>query len=267
MAPASALTMTPPQPKRPTQQSSPLMTPIPSAASSVAPTLRRTLFPNLRTYSANRSSDPPSITVDADHRVCSGGEKRRALRCHPVLLEDIWETTSTNMGAPSSFSSTATSESAAGCLGPDTTSQSSKKTTDSVEIPETPPATEELRYPEAPSVVGVKGKRLDTKRPQYLVLCWIDPREEHVANHDLARRCREYDERVSRDVAQRERLSTLRSRKHTRTQDQLNAGQSRKKAKINGATSTSDDRTCSSRQVGEYIFLDSDSHWASIVAI
>lgn len=267
MAPAPALTITPPQPKRPMQQSSPLMTPVPSAGSSVTPTLRRTLSPSLRTCSVNRGSDPPSRTVDADHRVRSGGEKRRALRCRPVLLEDIWETTSTNMDAPSSYSSTATSESAAGRLGPDTTSQSSKKTTDSVEIPVTPPATKELRYHEAPSVVGVKGKRLDTKRSQYLVLCWMDPREEHVANPDLARRCREYDERISRDVAQRERLSTLRSRKHTRTQDPQNAGQSRKKAKTNGATSTSDDRTCSSRQVGEYVFLDSDIHSASIVAI
>ena len=52
-------------------------------------------------------------------------------------------------------------------------------------------------------------KRLDTERPQYLVLYWMYPQEGEAANSGLHRHFREYDEKVSRDLALQERLSTL----------------------------------------------------------
>jgi hypothetical protein len=85
---------------------------------------------------------------------------------------------------------------------------------DSLEIPETPSVTEKMRCPVHPSVVRVVGKRLDAERPRYLILCWMYPQEGETANSDLDRRFREYDEKISRDLAQQQRLPTLRSRKH-----------------------------------------------------
>ena len=118
---------------------------------------------------------------------------------------------------------------------------------DSFEIPETPSVPEKLRCPVHPSVVRVVSKRLHAKRPQYLVLCWMHPPESEVADSDLDRRFREYDEKVSRDLAQQERLSTLRSGKQLKLQlkrfpaDQI-PGRSRKRQRTHAAASASQNR-------------------------
>jgi hypothetical protein len=108
-----------------------------------------------------------------------------------------------------------------------------------------------------PSVVRVVGKRLDTEQPRYLVLCWIYPQEGEAANSDLDRRFREYDKKISRDLAQQERLTTLRSRKHSLARDNQNSHRAQKRPKTN-TTSASLNHTCPSRQVEENIFLDTD---------
>jgi hypothetical protein len=46
-------------------------------------------------------------------------------------------------------------------------------------------------------------KRLDAERPQYLVLCWMYPPEGEVANSDLDRHFREYEQKASRDLHDR----------------------------------------------------------------
>lgn len=134
---------------------------------------------------------------------------------------------------------------------------------DSFEIPETPSVPEKTRCPEHPSVVRVVGKRLHTKRPQYLVLCWMHPPESGASDSDLDHRFREYDEKVSRDLAQQERLSTLRSGKQLKLQlkhfpaDQ-NPGRSRKRQRTRAAASASQNHAYPSRQVVEDLFLDMD---------
>jgi len=95
----------------------------------------------------------------------------------------------------------------------------------SFEIPETPPMPEKIRCPVNPSVVRVLGKRLHAERPQYLVLCWMYPLESEAADSDLDHRFREYDEKISRNLVQQERLSTLRSRKRRRTHATASASQ------------------------------------------
>ena len=87
------------------------------------------------------------------------------------------------------------------------------------------------------------GKRLYAERLQYLVLCWMHPLESEPSDSDLDHRFREYDEKISRDLAQQERPSTLRSRKRQRT---------------HSIASASQNSTYPSRQVVEDLFLDVD---------
>jgi hypothetical protein len=83
------------------------------------------------------------------------------------------------------------------------------------------------------------------------------PPEGEAANSDLDLRFREYDEKISRDLAQQERLSTLRSRKHFPADDR-NPGQSRKRQRTHATASASQKHTYPSRQVVEDLFLDVD---------
>ena len=47
------------------------------------------------------------------------------------------------------------------------------------------------------------GKRLDTGRPGYLVLCWVYPYEGEAVTAELDRRLQDYDEKISSDIATR----------------------------------------------------------------
>ena len=106
-------------------------------------------------------------------------------------------------------------------------------------------------------MVRVVGKRLDAEQPRYLVLCWMYPPDGEADNFDLDRRFREYDEKISRDLAQQQRLSTLRSRKHP-ADDHQNPDRSRKRQRSHATASASQNRSCPSRQVVEDLFLDVD---------
>lgn len=91
------------------------------------------------------------------------------------------------------------------------------ETADSFEIPETPSATELLRCPVDPEVVRVMGKRTDTGRAGYLVLCWMYPYEGEAVASDSARCFRDYDQKIVRDAVRHERLSALWLRKRSRS--------------------------------------------------
>lgn len=85
-------------------------------------------------------------------------------------------------------------------------SRSYPESLDSVEIPETPSATEPSRCPVYPSVVRVMGKRLSSSGSGYLVLCWVNSCRGEATCPELERHFWEYDEKISRDRARRERL-------------------------------------------------------------
>jgi hypothetical protein len=141
----------------------------------------------------------------------------------------------------------------------DTAPQLSIGNADSLEIPETPSATEKMLCPVHPTVVRVVDKRLIAERPQYLVLCWMHPREGEAASSELDRHFREYDEKVSRDLVRQERLSTLRARKHIPTDGHQNPDRARKRVRIQTTASVSQNRTYISRQVVEDRYLDLDA--------
>lgn len=101
-------------------------------------------------------------------------------------------------------------------------------------------------------------KRLGAERPGYLVLYWVYSCEGEAANSKLDRHLREYDEKISRDRLQRERLSTLRPRKHSPTRESQDSNQTYKRAKTKATARVSQNHTCPSRQVEEDLFLDAD---------
>lgn len=140
----------------------------------------------------------------------------------------------------------------------DAGSQSSKDNANSFEIPETPEATDQRPCPTPPLVVRVMGRRLDETQLQYLVLCWMYPQEDEAAYTTLNRHCRDYDEKISRGLAQQKRLSTLRSWKHFRARDRENSSLARKRLKTNTTVSASQNHTSISCQGVENLFLDPD---------
>lgn len=135
---------------------------------------------------------------------------------------------------------------------------STSETADSFEISETPSATEQPRCPADPEVVRAMGKRLDTGSAGYLVLCWVYPHEGEAVASDSHRCFRDYDQKILRDAARRERLSALRPRKRSRSPESQGSSQTRKKPRSNGSVSTSQSQTYPSRQVEDHLFLDSD---------
>lgn len=128
---------------------------------------------------------------------------------------------------------------------------STLETADSFEIPETPSGTEQPRCAVDPAIVRVMGKRLDTSRAGYLVLCWVHPHEGEAMASDRHPCFREYDQKILRDTARHERLSTLRQRKRRRTPDSEGSCQAQKKARRNKRVSTSQSQIFPSRQVKE----------------
>jgi hypothetical protein len=237
--------------------------------SSVAQTPRKTPFKKIPWWSAfqdeplqtsastsgPQDSDAAGLVVEAesDSERDSGGD--RPTTRHPLSLLD--ENSEVCNVVPSA-NRTRTEDVAAGRPTFDTAPQLSTGNADSFETPETPSATEKMLCPVHPSVVRVMDKRLDAERPQYLVLCWIYPREGEAASSELDRHFREYDEKVSRDLVRQERLSTLRVRKRIPTEGHQNPDRARKRARMQTTASASQNRTYPSRQVAEDLFLDVD---------
>lgn len=155
---------------------------------------------------------------------------------------------------------TITEDNAAGRSAFDAGSQRSTATTGTFEISETPSMTQKIRCPAHYSVVRVLGKRSVAERPRYLTLCWITPQEDEAANSDPSHHFRLYDKKISRDLAQFERRSTLRPRKHNPTGNDLNPSRCRKRPKTHVTVSTPQNLTFLSRQVEDDLFLDSDVH-------
>jgi hypothetical protein len=85
---------------------------------------------------------------------------------HGDVGRELCETSTTHSDA--SPGSTTTGRSTLEAVSPPTSGAA-----DSFEVPETPSAIEQPRCPVDPSVVRVIGKRLDTNRPGYLVVCWV----------------------------------------------------------------------------------------------
>lgn len=146
-----------------------------------------------------------------------------------------------------------------GSLTPGPIPLSTLESADSLEIAETPPATEQPWCTvDSDEILRVMGKRRDTSRAGYLVTCWVYPNEGEVVASDRPRCFREYDEKILRDIARRERLSTLRKRKRPRTPDSQGPYQASKKARRNEGSPTSQIQEFPSRQVSEHLFVDSD---------
>lgn len=108
------------------------------------------------------------------------------------------------------------------------------------------------------SLVRVMDKQLDSERPQYLVLGCMYPQEGEAVNSKFECHFREYDEKVSRDLAQQERLSTLRSWNHFPTDHRQNPDRARKRRRTGASERNLQNYTHPSRQVEENLFLDSD---------
>lgn len=246
--------------------------------SSVARTPRKTPFKKIPWWSAfqngplqtsgrpsgPQSSDATGLVTEAESDFETDSNVVVATMQHPVALLDedsdvASEVRSVVRSVAPSATRPKTEGITAGRSAFDLASQPSTCNTGSFEIPETPSAAEERRCPVHPSVVRVVDKRLDAKRPQYLVLCWMYPQEGGASDSELDRHFQGYDKKVSQDLARQERLSTLRARKkHMPTDGHQNPDQSRKKARIQTAASafTSQNHTYHSRQVDEDLFLD-----------
>jgi hypothetical protein len=271
MAPALNSAVTPPQPTSPTQPSGSSTTRMAGTVSSVAQTPRKTPFKSIPWWSAcqdeplqiltstsgPQDSDTAGLVVEAESDSERDSDGDRPTTRHPLsLLDENSDAASEVCSVAPSANRTGTEGVATGRPTFDTAPQLSTSNADSFKIPERPSATEKMLCPVHPSVVRVMDKRLDAERPQYLVLCWMYPREGEAANSDVDRHFREYDEKVSRDLAREERLSTLRARKRIRKDGRQNPDRARKRARIQTTAFASQTRTYPSRQVVEDLFLD-----------
>jgi hypothetical protein len=158
--------------------------------------------------------DAGGLVVETESDSESDSDIAGATIQHPVLLLDEHSDAADKVyRVTHSANSTRTEVIAMGKPTFDAAPHLSTGDADSFEIPEIPLVTEKMQCLVHPSVVRVMGKRLYAERPRYLVLCWMHPPEDEAAHSDLDHHFREYDERISRDLARQERLSTLRSRK------------------------------------------------------
>jgi hypothetical protein len=179
--------------------------------SSVAHTPRKTPFKNIPWWSAfrdepwqisGRSSDATGLAVETESDSESDSDVAGATMQHPVLLLDEHSDADDEAYRVGHSTSLPRTEDIA-MRRPtfEVTPHLSTGNADSFESPESPSATQKTWRPVDPSVLRVMDKRLDAGWPQYLVLCWIHPPESEIVNSDLDRHFREYDAKVSRDLA------------------------------------------------------------------
>jgi hypothetical protein len=250
-APALRSAIAPPQPPSPTQPSGSPPTRVAGTTSSVVQTPRKTPFKIIPWWSAFRnepwqisggSSGAPGLAVETESDSESDGDVAEATMQHPVLLIDEHSDAADEVCRVAHSTSLPRTEDIT-IRRPtfEVAPHLSTDNADSFEIPESPSAIQKTWRPVDPSMLRVVDKRLDARRPQYLVLCWIHPPESEAANSDLGRHFRKYDEKISRDLARQERLSTLRSRKHF-TDGRQSPDRSQKRQRTHATASTSQNR-------------------------
>jgi hypothetical protein len=204
-----------------------------------------------------KTSDAAGLVVETESNSENDNDIAGATMQHPVLLLDEHSDAADKVyRVTHSANSTRTEVIATGKPTFDAAPHLSTRDADSFEIPETPSVTEKMQCPVHPSVVRVMGKQLYEERLRYLVLCWMHPPENEAAHSDLDRHFREYDEKIVRDLARQERLSTLRSQKRFPTNNY--EYRSRKRQKTLVTASASQNFAYPSRQVEEEFFLDSN---------
>ena|SRR2546423_2838569 len=115
-----------------------------------------------------------------------------------------------------------------------------------LEIPETPPAIDKAASVPYLTVESVLGRRVTAHGAKYYVVAWIEP---PTGDPELDHLLRKYDEKAARDLARRERLSTLRPRKRSQAHDTQDSMRHQKRLQTRVSDEEYQSSTYPSRQV------------------